>query len=237
MKTRTMMAVLAMLAVCQFATGGILYEFEDPATPGLSAEAEFTLLDSTTLQVRLKNTSTSIPAGFDSSDQLLTGISWDFGHPGYNGDALIISGSVVIGPSSETVNFDTGYYGSGSDVGGEYGYGNQDGTGALTNFFSGNSAQATVFGGANLDGSASIDGPQAGLLSAAASIPLGGNGAIRDEIIATLTLNEPLADLGFLEDNGVRVEFGSDAKFITIPEPATILLLTLGGIAAIRRRK
>lgn len=223
--------------VAPAASASQLFIFSDPS--GLSAEAEFTLLGPTTLEVRLKNTSTGVPNGFSSSDQILTGVSWDFGHPGFNGDTMITGGSVVIGPTSQSVNFDTGSYGPGHDVSGEYGYGNMNGTGALTNFVSGNAAQATPFGGPNLDGPANIDGPQGGLVASPVLVPLGGLGAIQDEIIATLTLSDPITEAELINDlftNQVRVEFGSDAFFITVPEPASLLLLAMGGLAVIRRR-
>jgi hypothetical protein len=213
----------------------VIVIFSDPS--GLSAEAEFTLLNATTLEVRLRNTSTGTPDGFDSSDQLLTGLSWDFGLLGSNpGDVEITGGSVIIGPSSASVNFDTGSYTAGDDVSGEYGYGNNDGTGAMLNFISGNTAQATPFGGANLDGPASIDGPQAGLVANPILVPLGGLGAIQNEIIATLTLSAPLLDLSFLDDNGAQVEFGSDAAFIFVPGPASAVLL-MGAFALRGRRR
>ncbi len=144
---------------------------------------------------------------------------------------------MIIGPDSASVDFDTGSQGPGYDVSGEYGYGNMDGTGALTNFISANTAQAIPFGDVNLDGPNSIDGSQAGLVADPILVHLGGLGAIQDEIIATLTLSESLADLDLLDENLVCVEFGSDAFFITTPEPAALFLLSVGGLALLRRRR
>jgi hypothetical protein len=70
-------------------------------------------------------------------------------------------------------------------------------------------------------------------------IPLGGLGAIQNEIIATLTLSAPIADLGFLA-NGAHIEFGSDVFFIngTVPAPGAASLLAVAGlIAGFRRRR
>ena len=212
-------------------------------TSGLAAEAEFTLLNPTTLQVRYKNISTGAPNGFSNSDQILSGVSWDFGHPGFNGDTAITGGSVVTGPSSFSVNFDVTSVGSNADVSGEFGYGNMDGTGALTNFVSSNAAQATPFGGANLDGPVNIDGPQGGLVASPPIIGLGGLGAIQDEVIATLTLSIPYTDAELLDDlisNGVQFEFGSDAAFVPggyIPAPGAATLLLAGGALVTRRRR
>ena len=235
MKYKLSVLVAAALA-CQSASAGTVVLFSDPS--GLSAEAEFTMLTPTTLEVRLKNTSTGAPLGFDSSDQILTGVSWDFGDVGFNGDAMITGGAVATGPGSASVNFSVANVGANADVSGEYGYGNMDGTGALTNFVSANAAVGIPFGGANLDGPVNVDGPQGGLISSAFSLPLGGLGAIEDEIIATLTLSEPVAQADVLGDLGLaRVEFGSDAFFITNPEPASVALLGLGGLTLMSTRR
>ena len=220
------------------ATASEVFIFSDPS--GLGAEAEFTLLDAgMTLEIRLRNTSTALPEGFESADQILTGLSWEFGAPGSNGEVEITGGVVITGPDSMSINFDVFEVGPGEDVSGEWGFGNMAGSGALTNFISGNGAQATPFGGQNLDGPENLDGPQGGLIGDPILLDLGGLGAIQDEVIATLTLSAPIDDLGFLDDNPVRVEFGSDAFFITIPEPASLGLMMAGGLALfamVRRR-
>jgi hypothetical protein len=236
---RSLAPVLAALLWAGPAAAGTLFVLTDSS--GLSAEVEFTLIDPTTLEVRAKNTSTGVPVGFSNADQLLTGISWDFGNPGFNGDAMITGGTVLTGPTSASVNFDIMNVGANADVGGEWTFANMDGTGLLTNFISASIAGAgtTPFGGANLDGPVSTDGPQAGLVADPILVPLAGLGAIQDEIVATLTLDVAVSDLSFLTENGVRVEFGSDAFFITVPEPATAGLLALGllGLAAAGRRR
>ena len=232
------MATVAFL-IAQPVSAGFIFFYSDPS--GLAAEAEFTLLNPTTLEIRLRNTSTGVPLGFDNADQILTGVSWDFGSPGINvGDVMILGGSVVIGPGSASVDFDAGSFGPGADVSGEWGFSNQDGTGMLTNFISGNAAQATPFGGPNLDGPDNIDGPQGGLISSAFFLPLGGLGAIQDEIIATLTLSAAMTDAQLLADlnsNSTVVEFGSDAAFLTgVPAPGALGLLAVAAIARRRRR-
>jgi hypothetical protein len=197
---------------------------------GLSALAVFMLNNPLELQITLINNSTGVPAGFDSSDQLLTGISWDFGM------AVGATGTVIIGPGSQSINFDqiNPQLGPGADVSGEWGYGNTGGTGMLTNIVSTNAAKATQFPGPNLDGAPPLDGPQGGLCTNAPLVPLGGLGAIADSVVITLTLDTPLANLNFLQ-NGVVAEFGSDAAFV--PEPATICLLGFGALPLVMRRR
>jgi hypothetical protein len=242
---RWLVFVSILASCCSFtvtaAQAGTIYSFTDVS--GLAAEAEFTIVggSSDQLDIRLRNTSTGVPVGFDNADQILTGVSWDFGDPGFNGDVTITGGSVVIGPSSGSLDFDTGSYGPGADVSGEYGYGNMDGTGALTNFVSALTAVATPFGGANLDGPASIDGPQGGLVADPAIVALGGLGAIQDEVLISVMLSGTISQAELdadLSGNGVRFEFGSDALFFTVPEPSTavFLMMGLGGLAARRRR-
>ncbi|MFG0252700.1 MAG: XDD4 family exosortase-dependent surface protein [Phycisphaerales bacterium JB038] len=222
----------ASLVAAAAANADIVYMYHGS---GLAVEAEFTLLDPTTLEIRLCNISTAVPGDFDNSDQILTGISWDFGLPGMDpGDVTIVGGSVLIGGSSHAMNFDTGAYGPGDDVSGEYGYSNIGTTGMLPNMLTGNESHATPFGGLNLDGSDGLNGPQGGMVADPLLVDLGGLGAIHNEIIATLYLSAPLSSLDFLYDTGVIAEFGSDAKFI--PAPGSALLLGLSALAARRRR-
>lgn len=217
------------------ASASIIVIYSGPS--GLSAVAEFTVTNATTLQIRLRNTSTGVPGGFDSADQILTGVSWDF-----NQDIEITGGTVFTGPTSLSLNFSILNVGANADVSGEYGYGNGDGSGALQNFFSTNTSGATPFGGANLDSTVNIDGPQAGLVANPAIVPLGGLGAIQNEVIATLTLSGVLTESKFLSDlltNHTFVEFGSDAAFVEgfVPAPAALALLGVAGVLGRRRRR
>jgi len=226
-----------VLGFCAMTAQGAVVQFSDAS--GLAAEAEFTLLaGGTQLQVRLRNTSTDVPAGFDAADQLLTGISFDLGAPGLNaGDPTITGGSIVTGADSYSINFSVMNVGANADVGGEWGFGNSAVSGNLFNFISGNAAGTTAFGGPNLDGPVNLNGPQAGLVSAVMPVPLSGMGAIQDEVVATLNLSQAIADLSFLS-NGVQVEFGSDAAFISVPTPgAAGAMLAVMGVVGMRRRR
>lgn len=204
---------------------------------GLSARAVFTLDtdNASSLEIELINTSTGVPVGFGNDDQLLTSISFDLGDPGVNGgDPVITGGTVVIGPGGRSINFDwvQQQLGPGDDVSGEWGFGNDDGTGMLANLVSALQAETTAFGGDNLDGDEDIDGPQGGISADPPLVAIGGLGAAADSVVITLSLDAPLTDLNFLDTNGVIVEFGSDAAFL-VPEPATLALLALGALAPV----
>ncbi len=235
MKAQKLLTICLVAAVLGIAVGNASAHFiifSDSS--GLSATADFSLINSDELKIVLTNTSTGVPAGFDNSAQLLTGISFDLGGPGITG------GSVVIGPNAAdiSINFDNvvSQLGNGDDVSSEWGYGNNvTTTGMLVNMVSATTSQMTAFSsGPNLDGPAGLDGPQGGLLANPGIIALGGLGAIQNSVVITLNLNSDLSDLGFLE-NGVIVEYGSDAAFV--PEPTTVALLVLGSISLIRRRR
>lgn len=204
---------------------------------GLAAEAEFSITGPTQITVRLKNISTGGPAGWTGAALILTGVSWDFGAMGVApGDLAIVSGSVAIGPTSQSINFDAGVFGPGANVSGEYGYGNSPSGLSFPNFVSALQAGSTPFGGPNLDNTVNLDGPQGGLVANPIVASLGGLGAIQNEIIATLNLSGPITNLDFV-NRGVRFEFGSDALFITTPTPGSMACLIIGGAMVARRRR
>lgn len=219
-------AALAVAALSSSALGSTV-QFAHPS--GLSAEATFALLNGgSTLEIALKNTSSSVPAGYGSSDHLLTSIAFNL-----NGTSILKSGSAVhIGAASESLGFSSGYYGPGSNVSGEYGFGNggTTGFGSHPNFVSAMQAGTTRFSGPNLDGPPVLNGPQAGLVSAANAGQIGGQAAIRDEVIITLNLSATLTDLSFLS-NGTIVEFGSDEMFLDGTTISTVVLIPLPGAA------
>jgi hypothetical protein len=66
-------------------------------------------------------------------------------------------------------------------------------------------------------------------------VSIGSHAAVQDTVIITLDLSQALTDLDFLYDNGVMVEFGSDKAYL-VPEPATLVLLGLGGLLLRKRR-
>ncbi len=229
--TTAVAASIAGLALTASASA-TLVSFSDSS--GLAAEAEFTLLNANQIQIRLQNTSTGVPMGFDSADQLLTGLSWNsFGVAGQT----ITGGTAVTGATSSSIGFSIANVGPGGDVGGEWGFGAGPISGLGNHFISGNNSGLTLFGGANLDGPANGDGPQAGLVANPLLVALGGTGAIQDEIIVTINLSLAQPNLDFLGNTELLVEFGSSAAFITVPTPGSMALFGAAGIAAIRRKR
>lgn len=222
-------ASVGALVVVASASHAVIIQGTEPN--GLGARAEFTLVNATTLQIRLSNISTGVPTGFSNSDQILTGVSWIF-----PGGQQITGGTVIIGNLSKTVNFSAGAFSAGEDVSGEWGFGNSAQSGLLGNFITVLQAGSTQFSNVNLDGPAGLSGPQGGLIADPAIIPIGGLGAIQTDVVATLQLSAPLANLNFLSEDLVRFEFGSDAAFITVPTPASGML-ALGLLPILSRRR
>ena len=235
-------AAAIVLVLCSANAKAVIVDLAVPLDPafdlcGLSAQATFTLTSPTVLTIELTNTSTGVPTGFDNSDQILTGLSFDLGGP------TITAGTVIIGPGSRSINFSeiTQQLGPGDDVSCEWGYGNIGSTNMMLNMVSTNTSHMTRFDESdnNLDGPDILDGPQGGLVALDSDdkplIDLGGLGAIGDSIIITLTLSDGLTNYDFL-NNGVIAEFGSDAAFL-VPEPATIILLGLGTMVLLKKRK
>ena len=249
-KTASMFLAAAIVAIClssvkaSLITESVFLDSPAQISPvqelnGLSARADF-ILDTdnpTELKIQLFNTSTGLPGYFDNSDQMLTTISFDLAELGYDEHPQIIGGAVAIGDDGYSVNFDNVEQQllSGADVTGEWGYGNNYGNGMLTNFVTATRSGATAFGGANLDGPINLDGPQSGIVTAPPLLDTGGLGAIANSVAITLMLDRKIYDLNFVRGNSVMVEFGSDAAFLTTPEPATIVMLGLGtGVFLVR---
>ena len=229
-----MAGLLAVSTASQAALESRTEVFTDAS--GMSAQVTFEfdpMVDDQKLTLRIVNTSTDTPDGFDSSDQLLTGVSWNFGD-----GTLITGGSAMLGAGAVTVNFDNvvSQLSAGDDVGAEWGFGNSTQSGLLFNHVSGNTSGTDPFGAGNLDGSPNLNGPQAGLIPASGElVGLGGLGAIKGELVIMLNLDKPLANLDFA--SLVRVEYGSDALFIENPAPGSVSLIAIGGLVAARRRR
>ncbi len=230
MSSKHFFIALSVAALIAFTSPASADTINFTGPDGLSGTADFSISGGN-LVIVLTNTSTGVPSGFSNSDQLLTSIAFDL-----PGSMTITGGSVLVGTGS-TAYFETGTYGAPSIISGEWGYGNSGttGFGTLVNYVSAMQAGTTAFSVTNLDGPAVLDGPQSGLTNGI--IPLGGLGAVQSSVLITLNLNGTLSNLDFL-NNGVIIEFGSDAAFVPVPESATLLLLGSGliGLWGLRRK-
>jgi uncharacterized protein (TIGR03382 family) len=236
MLARTALAAAAGLALVSTASAGTVVSAS--WANGLAAEAEFTLVSANQLQIRLKNTSAGSVPGYTGANALLTSVAFDLGAAGSNAtDPAITGGNVKVGSTSLTVNFSVQNRTANQDVSGEWGYGNTAQSGLLTNFVTAMAAGSTPFGGTNLDGPDSLDGPQGGIMAwNATTASLGGLGAVKDEVVITVNLSKNVSNLNFL-NNGVRFEFGCDAAFLNIPTPGAAAIAGVGLLAGLRRRR
>lgn len=235
--TTILLIAAAFIAFTSTATAAPIYLTFDNGE-GLSATATLEQTGDRELKVTLQNTSTALPAELDgdTSNQFLTSISFDLGD-----DVDIISGSAVLGTGAQTVNFDqiaTQLF-EGADVSGEWGYSNKgDKINLARNVITAMQSQSTKFGGANLDSTSNLNGPQGGLVSTPPVMDLGGLGGIQGPVVFTVNTNRDF-DLGSVNLSTARVEYGSDAAFVggpstsntPVPEPATLALLGIGGFA------
>lgn len=239
-------AIVAMLGGSASAE---LLVFDDGQ--GLSATADFSLVNSTTLKIVLTNTSSepNITPG-EPANSLLTSIAFDL-----PGDTEITGGTAELTAGSQSIEFDkiVQQLAGGDDVSVEWGYGNTGGTGfgGLVNVVSALTAHASPFivpdkkpGGEhpNLDGPRELDGPQCGL-AVAGWVP-GGLGGIENSVTIFAKLSNPLNDVSFILE-GAKVQYGSNFGLLPngpgvpesqgdSPEPATCVLVGLAGLAVLR---
>lgn len=204
---------------------------------GLSARATFTLTKGGTgLCIKLQNTSTGLPDGFDTAASLLVSLGMNLGVDFASGDSAVIgAGSTGLGKWSNL--------GAGDSVADEWVFSNS-GAGDLLQGYAQVITTSSGLGGAAAThfspGSGNIGGPFGGIAAdpVLKSIP-GNQRAVSDSILFDLTLASGITEgelRAALEDS--IVEFGSDVQYLTpkvvIPAPGAALLGILG-LAALRR--
>lgn len=202
---------------------------------GLAALATFETSGSQ-LNILLKNSSTGIPANIGTANSLLVSLGMNLP----TGITIVSGNTAVVGPGSNGLA-QWSSKSAGSSVAEEWAWTNAAGGDLLAPYkqvittSSGNN-QLTRFGG----GSASISGPYGGIAAkpALANIP-GSQRAVSDSIQFVITLSGALTDAQLAElANSSIVEYGSDARYLRVPEPAS--LCTLGFVAlafGFRRRR
>lgn len=199
---------------------------------GLSALAKF-VASGNQLEITLQNTSTGLPADFDTAASLLVSVGFDLpsGVLIQSGDsAMIAAGSAGIAQWSSRS--------AGGSVGEDWAWTNIGGGDVLSGYTQVISTSSGNNGLVRFDGgSGSIDGPWGGIVAKPPLISIpGSRHAVSDAIVFMLTLTAPLTDaqLSDVASQSI-VEFGSDARYLRVPEPAALTLVALCGLM-IRRR-
>lgn len=236
------LCALAVLALASVAAADVIVDYtfdaggstSDPLN-GLSARGTFSR-SGNQLMILLENTSTGVPASFTTAASLLVSVGMNLpdGVAFLSGDAAEIGvGSVGIGSWAGRVAGDSvaeqwlWTNGFGADLLADYSQiiSTSDGQGgaAVTRFDG-------VVGGL-------VGGPFGGIAAEPPVLTIPGQQpAVSDAIWFELTLTAPITDLQLAElADASIVEFGSDARYLTVPEPATGLL-ALCGLALLRRR-
>ena len=228
------LCTLAALASAPYAAADVIVEYTSDAggdnnepLNGLAARATFAI-DGNQLSVLLENTSTGVPDSFEVSDSLL--VSLGINLPGVDiltGDAAVVGpGSIGLGSWSDRV--------AGDSVGEEWLWTNDFGGDlmeAYQHVISTSSGQGggetTRFDG----GSGGVNGPFGGITADPPILEIPGNQpAVSDSIYYELTLTGTLTEEQLLPAvNASIVEFGSDQRYLSTPEPASagLLLVTL----------
>ncbi|OWY70967.1 hypothetical protein B7486_15370 [cyanobacterium TDX16] len=194
---------------------------------GLAAMATFET-SGNTLNILLKNTSTGMPAGFDTAASLLVSLGMSLP----TGFSILSGNTAVVGPGSTGISQWSGLT-SGSSVANEWAWTNSGGGDLLVPYkqvistSSGNQSLTHFTGG-----SGGLGGPYGGIAASPllANIP-GTQRAVSNSIAFSLTLSGALSDQQLSEvANSSIVEFGSDVRYLKVPEPASMALLALGGL-------
>jgi hypothetical protein len=229
------------------------------SSTGQTATADFSFISATQLQIIVTETTPAAAFTGDAAASILTGIGFHLP----DAVVIVLPGTVTISAGSSSVGFSFGDLGAGADVSGEWGatIGGEANINSIGmfDFASTNEAQVTQFAGANRDGVAGLDGPQAGLLDDSAN--RGGLGVIDNSVTMLLTLDadpttggnqgltgaQQAAFLSLSSLAGSVVEYGSNDAFgrplfvngVQVTQPGSLVLLGLGlvAVAFVTRRR
>jgi hypothetical protein len=202
---------------------------------GLAARATFSLAG-THLSVLLEDTSTGVPASFDTATSLLVSVGLNL--PG--GVSIASGNSAVIGPGSHGLGSWSSRV-AGDSVAEQWLWTNDYG-GDLMEAYAQVISTSNGQGGGTVtrfDGqSGTVGGPFGGIAADPPwrSIP-DNQPAVSNSILFELTLSGTLseADLAAAANASI-VEYGSDARYLLVPEPASLVIGALALVVGGRRR-
>jgi len=234
------LSVLAFVVAVPLAAADVMVEFKVDAggnnnqpLNGLAARGTFSV-NGTKFTLLLENISTGVPNGFDVADSLLVSVGMNLPAIDFlTGDAAVIGlGSKGLGSWSSRV--------AGDSVAEEWLWTNEYG-GDLMEVFKHVISTSEGQGGGKTTrfdkGNGSVGGPFGGMAAKPPILPVPDNQpAVSNSIRFDLTLTGTLTpeQLRTVAENSI-VEFGSDQRYLKVPEPATLALL-LCGAAVLRRR-
>lgn len=238
---RNALALVTLLAGTIGASAGTIVDYVVDAggtnhnpLNGLAARAEFEI-SGNQLTILLENSSTGIPTGFGAAQQLLVslGMNLPTGVNFASGDTAVIgAGSAGVGSWASRS--------AGASVAEQWNwtnFGAGDVLAAYRNVLttsSGSPPGAVGFGGHHKN----VGGPYGGIAPDPLLVSIPTNQpAVRNSILFSLTLTAPIseAELAAVAADSI-VEFGSDARYLRVPEPASIALAGLA-VFAVRRRQ
>jgi hypothetical protein len=211
----------------------------ETSTPlsGLTARATFAV-DGDTLTILLENRSTGVPGGFDTADSLLVSLGMNL----VEGVDILAGDSALIGPGSQGLGAWSDRL-AGESVAEEWIWTNDFGGDFLESYAHIISTSSGQGGGSvtRFDGGGgSVSGPYGGIAADPPIFVIPDNQrAVSDSIFFELTLSSSLTpeQLDTVAYGSV-VEFGSDQRYLGVPEPASAagMILLAGLLLAPRRR-
>ena len=230
----------ALTAATHWASADIIVEYTADAggnnnepLNGLAARGTFAI-EGNDLTILLENTSTGVPDSFEVSDSLL--VSLGINLPGVD----ILSGdAVIIGPDSSGLGSWSDRV-AGDSVAEEWLWTNDFGGDLMESYKHVISTSNGQGGGETTrfdGGSGGVNGPFGGIAADPPILEIPGNQpAVSDSIYYELTLTGTLTEEQLLPTaNTSIVEFGSDQRYLSTPEPASAGLVLVTVLLAGRR--